>query len=418
MGQKKPTNKERNKGMSEEEVVEEKKESKLKGIICADLIVSTGFSRVAHGIFDEVSKYHDITGIGVNYRGDPHQCRFPVFPAFVGGDLYGIKRLADILNSQDFDFLFILNDVWVINMYLEYIKKEVKKELPKIYIYFPVDAEEHSKKWYQNFDIVTKSFTYTEFGKKVVKKVNPNIDIGIMPHGTDTESFYKKFEKKADAKRNLFKEQLQKLGDPNELFVILNGNRNQPRKRLDISMEGFSLFARDKPSTVKYYSHAGVVDASMDLIELSERYKIDDRLILTSINRGVQSVPISYLNDIYNASDIGLNTSMGEGWGLVNTEHACTGAPQIVPDHSACTELFHDCGLLMDTVTTYTFDNSMVVGKLVTPYEVADKLQILYDDRKLLTELGEKGRQKFTQEKYKWNIIAEQWKKIFEDGAS
>ena len=41
------------------------------------------------------------------------------------------------------------------------------------------------------------------------------------------------------------------------------------------------------------------------------------------------------LNRLYNACAIGLNTSAGEGFGLVSFEHAATGAPQVVPDHDA-----------------------------------------------------------------------------------
>lgn len=389
---------------------------RLKGLWVSDLVVKTGFSSVSHGILNYITDKHDITGIGVNFKGDPHDYKFPIFPAILGGDLYGIKRVVDILNSSEFDFLFILNDVWVIDMYLSAIKKDVTRELPKIYVYFPVDAEQHSKKWYQNFDIVTKAFTYTEFGKKVVNQAAPSLDIGVMPHGTNIETYYKKFEKKADAKVHVFKDQISKLGDPNELFIVLSAQRNQPRKRLDITVEGFSLFAKDKPDTVKLYMHCGVVDTSMNIVELSERFKVDERLILTSVSRGIQQIPDSHLNDVYNACDVGINTSMGEGWSLTNSEHACTGAPQVVPNHSALSELYVDCGLLVEPVTTFTFDNSMVVGKLVSPYDVADKLQILYDDRTLLKELGEKGRAKFTQKKYQWQTIAKDWLKVFEQG--
>ena len=156
--------------------------------------------------------------------------------------------------------------------------------------------------------------------------------MGVIPHGTDLDIFYKKFEKKADAKINLFGQKLKELGDPNKLFIVLNANRNQPRKKLDITMEGFSLFAKDKPDNVKLYMHCGVTNSSMNIIKLSERYGIDDRLIVTSMAQGVQNETVEHLNDIYNGTDVGINTSLGEGWGLTNTEHAVTETAQVVPE--------------------------------------------------------------------------------------
>ncbi len=203
------------------------------------------------------------------------------------------------------------------------------------------------------------------------------------------------------------------MGNPEELFFVLNANRNQPRKRLDVTMEGFSLFAKDKPHTVRLYMHCGVRDSAIDVSYLSYRYGINERLIMTNLNPGIQRVTEDRLNSIYNACDVGINTSLGEGWGLTNMEHAVTGAAQIVPRHSSCEEIFHDCGMLMETITDYTFDNSQTVGKLTTPQEVARCLEVLYRNKELRKELADKAIAKFTTSKYQWAEIANTWRDIF-----
>jgi hypothetical protein len=38
------------------------------------------------------------------------------------------------------------------------------------------------------------------------------------------------------------------------------------------------------------------------------------------------------INQLYNAADLGINTSDGEGFGLCQLEHMLTGAPQVVTD--------------------------------------------------------------------------------------
>ena len=58
----------------------------------------------------------------------------------------------------------------------------------------------------------------------------------------------------------------------------------------------------------------------------------------------------------------------------------------------------------------------MIVGQVVSPDEVANSLQYLYDDRKLLKELGEKSAAKFSRDEYMWETIAKRWLKEFEEG--
>ena len=390
---------------------------KLRGLFVGDLVAPTGFATVMHNIIVPMQEEIDVIGLGVNYRGDPHDFKFPIYPAQANfqGTIYGVERLVNMLNSDPYDFVFILNDAWVISYYLDAIKKHVKKELPKIVVYFPVDSEYHLRHWYRDFDIVSKCFTYTEFGKRVVNEAIPEMEVGIIPHGINSDDFFKLSMGKAEARIKLFGPQIAKVGNPEDLFIVLNANRNQPRKKLDITIEGFKIFAQDKPETVKLYMHSGMQDASIGISTIALRHKIDHRVIITSLNRGVQNVSVSKLNLIYNVCDVGINTSMGEGWGLTNMEHAITGAPQVVVRHSACEELFHDVGLLMEPITNFTFDNSQTVGKLTSPDEVARCLNLLYNDRNLMQDLSTKAIEKFSKPEYQWSVISSQWLEVFKE---
>jgi glycosyltransferase involved in cell wall biosynthesis len=102
-----------------------------------------------------------------------------------------------------------------------------------------------------------------------------------------------------------------------------------------------------------------------------------------------------------------------KGWGLTNVEHAVTGAIQLVPAHSSCRELFMDCGLLMNTYGEFMFDNSQTVGRLVSPDEVANKLEYLYNNQEEREKLAQLGYEKFTSEEYNWKTIAKSWDKLF-----
>jgi hypothetical protein len=54
------------------------------------------------------------------------------------------------------------------------------------------------------------------------------------------------------------------------------------------------------------------------------------RLML--VDTSAKALPDAAINELYNAADIGVNTSDGEGFGLCQIEHLYTGAPQLVTD--------------------------------------------------------------------------------------
>jgi len=384
---------------------------KIKVLWISDLVVPTGFSRVSHGILKYISNRIDFSGIGINYKGDPHPYDLRIFPTGFNNDIYGVNRLQEFVQWKP-DIIFMLNDVWVIDIFLDTIRKLFKDNLPEIVCYFPVDAEEHSEIWYRNFDIVTVPVTYTEFGRRVVIKAKPELadKLKVIPHGVDQDMFYKLGKSRVVARQAL----LPAHKEFENSFVVLSANRNQPRKKLDITLKAFALFAEGKPQNVKLYMHCGVIDSSIDVGLLSQRYGMDTRLILTSLTRGIQRVTEEKLNLIYNSCDVGINTGLGEGWSLTQIEHAITGAPQVVPDHSACREIFKDCGVLVPAKTSFMFDNIMTVGKLVTPEDVAEALEKIYTDKEYYDLLSKKSIEKFSAPEYQWSTIAEQWWNIFE----
>ncbi len=383
---------------------------KIKVFVIGDAVVPTGFSRVLHSIMQYLPRdIYDISWLGINYYGDPHEYTYRIYPASnkMVGDLYGMSRLEDLLDSEKPNIIFLLNDVWVLDTYLQKIKSfyEGKENRPKIVTYFPVDAEDHDPEWYRHFDIVDKAVVYTQFAFDVVKKAVPYINFEILPHGIDHSIFFKIPESKKDIKSKLYPNRADFL----DSFIVLNAGRNQPRKKLDVTMRGFKLFSEGKPENVKLYMHCGVKDSSMDIIKLAGRLEIDKRLILSSRSNGVQVLTNGRLNLVYNATDVGLNTSLGEGWSLPNCEHAVTGAPQVVANHSALRELYSDCGVLIPAETPIVLDNIMTTGYLCTPEDVAASLEEIYQDKGNYNKLSKKGLEKFTSDIYSWKNISKRW---------
>jgi glycosyltransferase involved in cell wall biosynthesis len=399
-----------------------------------DAVAPTGFSTVNHNIIKNLDKEkYQVHHIGINYYGDPHTFEHFIYPALTPrgmqtGDVYGYSRIDEFVRLQP-HIIFILNDIWVVKNYLKIIKEKFVDNMPHVVVYFPVDGAGYNPEWFEDFDIVSKAVVYTEFGKRVVLDAYPDIKdrLQVIPHGTDTSVFYPVEDKKA-LRQKSYPNLPELLED--DAFIVLNANRNQPRKRLDLSLRAFAMFAAKKPTNVRYYQHAGLKDAGWDTLRLVKQidyeffkrgilspgdFKLEDRLIVTNLEPGTQKVGIDKLNNIYNVTDVGINTALGEGWGLTATEHAATGAVQIVPNHTACAELFKDCGLLINVKTVVNDTQTLLTRGFIDVVHLAKLLEKLYQDKELRETLAFKGYTKFTSKKYQWEHIAKKWETLFNE---
>jgi glycosyltransferase involved in cell wall biosynthesis len=140
---------------------------------------------------------------------------------------------------------------------------------------------------------------------------------------------------------------------------------------------------------------------------------ISDRLIMTSDKQGLPNVSLEDLNMLYNACEVGINTGLGEGFGLPNAEHAATGAIQIVPNHSALTDLYEDCGILVPANILFTLDAISTTAKMVAVEDVVKALNLVYHNRELYEEHSKLCYEKFNSEKYSWKYITQQWVDLF-----
>jgi D-inositol-3-phosphate glycosyltransferase len=386
---------------------------KVRMLVISDAVVPTGFGNVMHGIVGNLPKEeYDIKWLGINYRGDPHPYNLEIYPATLNSpqDIYGTSRLAEFKAFKP-HIIFLLNDAWIIDMYLKHIKEIFKEQMPKIVTYIPVDAMNHDHRWYNDFDVVTELVAYTQFGKKVIDLASGNKVTKVIQHGVDFSKFFKMKETRAEIR-------MKNLGGSEKLkdsFIMLNANRNQPRKRLDTTIEAFAMFSADKPEdSVKLMMHCGTRDSHIDVIEYAHRCGVDKNLILTGNVEGVRLDPIERLNVIYNSADVGLNTGMGEGWGLTNHEHGITGAAQIVGNHSSLHELFMDNrGFLVPGYLGYTQDIIMTKGVLLKPEDVAVKMEEAYSNPKLREKISANFITTYGKEEYTWQYIGKKWHELF-----
>jgi D-inositol-3-phosphate glycosyltransferase len=241
--------------------------------------------------------------------------------------------------------------------------------------------------------------------------------IDIIPHGVDREHFhpFPQLEQasfaspgRADAKRKVFPD----LQDPENSFIVLNASRLDKRKRVDLTIAGFARFAAGKPANVRLCLHHAIMGEQEDRIRsLIAQPDVKGRVHLNPLADGV--VDESALNLIYNACDVGINTSMGEGWGLVSFEHGAADAAQIVPDHSACAEIWRGRGELIQPAKRYIPEFSVLEMGEVSVEGVAQALENVYSNPQRRQQLAQAAYQAALNPDYTWDAVAERFDDLF-----
>jgi D-inositol-3-phosphate glycosyltransferase len=164
----------------------------------------------------------------------------------------------------------------------------------------------------------------------------------------------------------------------------------------------------------------GKKDMGWDLVPLFKRvardagYDATGKLILTSPSFSTDNcLPIEQLNKVYNAVDIGVNTCIGEGWGLVNTEHAATGVAQLVPDHTSLKEIFDDVPRI--PIESWEADRNYGLDRgQPSPSEMARILTEYYDNPEWLAEAGAWCWERIHQEELTWPYVGKKMLDIVE----
>lgn len=381
-----------------------------KILYAGDVGVQTGFGRVAEYLIPALAKEHEVHALAVNWHGDPSEMQqyCQMYPAMAyGNDPFGSHRFAEIVQKIEPDLIFVVNDIWVVINLFDQIR-ELKDKLGfRFVVYTPIDSYGLFPELLEPVNQWDRLITYTEFGKEEIRRMGYEKPIDIVGHGTDFTKFFPidKMECR------------QILGVPEDAFIVFNGNRNQPRKRIDLTIKAFVKFAKDKPDA-RLWLNMGAKDMGWDLVPLFKRVARDEgydstgKLILTSPHFSTHNcLTVEQLNQVYNAVDIGVNTCLGEGWGLVNTEHAATGTAQVVPDHTSLQEIFD--GVRRISIESWETDRNYGLERgQPSPDDLAAILNHYYYNREELQMAGEWCYQRIHEKQFTWPFIQKQMLKI------
>jgi glycosyltransferase involved in cell wall biosynthesis len=395
----------------------------------------TGFATVSSNIKREIKKAYgeqvSLDILGINHYGEDYveEDGTRVFSAKINdvkNDDFGRYYFLKMVQEGDYDGIFIIQDLGVIHPIIPILesikqkKKEANKKLFKSIWYFPVDCHLFATltRHLEFFDVIV---TYTEFGRDEILKFRPDLKgkIKVVNHGNNPKDFYPLSE---EEKKKFRKEYFGKNADK---LIITNVNRNQPRKDIPNTIFGFIEAKRDwkQNGLIKepfLYLHCMPKDplghdlrAILMQTQLVE-YK-DFMLLPKQYEENLLGVDM--LNGIYNASDIFITTTLGEGWGLTITEAFATKLPVIAPNTTSIKEISGEGSraYLLETIVPFCSTVDNIIREQSDCWEIGERIIEVSND---LLNKNQKLNDK-VEKAYKyvnsltWEDVCKRWIEYF-----
>lgn len=387
----------------------------------------TGLARVTRCMADHLALSYDMHVLGIDCfdlrEAGLTERNWTLHGNPSADDLFAELRLPALVEEIRPEIVVLYNDLGVIDRYFYHLAATAHRS--SVIGYCPVDGRIVLDDLVSGLAPLDKLVVFTEFARSAVLESARRSGLAeretfaamhVIPHGLDADVFHPwpGYEADDSARRRAARQAL--LPDRPAAwdgFWVLNANRNQPRKRLEITLEGFALFAAGKPADVRLYLHTGMTEIGIDILQHAQMLGISDRLLLTRTDGHHPSSAVDQLNAIYNACEVGVNTASGEGWGLVSCEHGATMAAQIVPRHSACAEIWDSAAEFLEPVASVS--TGLLEGHLVSSRDLAAALEKLYGDIVYRRRMTRAAYDRATCAAYRWPQVAAQWRQLFEE---
>ncbi|MEU0472326.1 glycosyltransferase family 4 protein [Streptomyces olivaceus] len=363
----------------------------------------SGYARVLRSLAPFLADYFDTRYFHVNTRSALSlrgvEC---VAPTLIS-DPFGTIELPDVLSQQAPDVLLACHDADVLGHYAQLVRRY--RSQTHLVLYVPLEWADIPEDTLAGLALADVLVCYTEAARKwladrldtVSRPSSPRIR--VLPHGVDLQTFGPIGPAGRVARSALTKPQRrflarQLLGLPEDGLIILNANRDTPRKRLDATVHAYAEVLRRRPDVRLILTHGSRHRALVRELGLSRYVILPD----------MRNLHDETLNLYYNSADIGINTATAEGWGLVALEHAAAGAAQVMPRHPALLEIWGR------SATFVPCERSSIAGYgCSSPIDHASAILALLTEPHRREQFEESTQRVASSLQLSWKSIAERW---------
>lgn len=289
-------------------------------------LVSSGYG-VQTDIFTRRMKQagHDVTvyatfghrGATLGYDG------MNLIPA--GAETYGNDLFVPYYRDYKPDVMVILYDAWV-------LYDNVLQSIP-VTAYAPIDHEPAPPKVSAKLHQARHVWAMSRHGERAMRRAG--LDPFYVPHAVETDVYRPGDMDSARESWNV---------KPDQFFAAMVANNIgvPSRKSFEAVMKAWSLFVDTHPGALLYiHADAEGERGGINLAEMASYYQIPPGNIRfpTPMKYFRGDYGADRMNALYNAANVLLSPSMGEGFGIVPLEAQSAGCPVIVSDFTAQTEL-------------------------------------------------------------------------------
>lgn len=370
----------------------------------------TGFARVTHAIGDRlVEKYgHDVYCLATNYQGDYWPSKIKLYRPnkLLTQDVYGKSRVIEMLSMEP-DVVVMVNDpALVVNLIFDN-QYDTEKYLAKyrpILSYMPIDGHNQPPPW----DVlrhITKRVAMTKFGQAYMPEAP------LVYHGVDTDDFWPvSRERPITSSTGITvtskRECKEALSYPKDSFLVLRVDRNSGRKDFGASWKALVPVMKRHDDIHVHFHCQGVGDAfGVDMRAIFSRSpETKDRFYLPDQLTTFLGWSQEDLNLLYNAADLFITTSRGEGFGLTIAEALACGVPVVAQNVSAIPEVVGPGGVLLEPEREITVPSGQDLWLADIP-AFTEAIEHLYLSAGARRDLGAKGREHVTKS-FSWDFAA------------
>jgi glycosyltransferase involved in cell wall biosynthesis len=380
----------------------------------------SGYARVAGGLLPELAKFgHDIamTGMQTSYSNEQYK----------GINIYPIMNdfhEANNINAQMHRLLLNIDhhksDILLCHFQGDSFYNAFTQVFKPTVWYCVVEGEIIYKNppLIRDTKKVKQVVAQTKAGQRELAK--KGVKSEMIYHGFDPLVFKKGYDKSLEEevvvyypiKKSEHRMSIQEIPNLKEMmgkeFVIgFVGQNFGVRKHPELLLEAFSIFAKDKSDVMMHMHTLPRHPGGFDLLELAEYFDISDKILFSYGDYISSGWSDNALNVFYNSIDIFASATGAEGFGLAHLECMPAGVPQVVPDYPPMDEF---CGNDERGLRAAGRGRIFPAGERrfeVYPEDLAAKMQILYDDKKLRQKMG-KNAQEWSRQ-FSWDKIAKKF---------